>query len=471
MDEGKKAWESELAPAKRNATVMQRYREEVLGYGELLATNIDLDSHSKAVGAALGAVWDGKASITPELVEDVRKLTSLLRWSIKWAEEVAEMPAKEVKPYLKERIRAINFNDYENLAGTSNTTPKMFGRYVFGISASHLEILLLLVKYDLTEEFKQWVAKYAAETYAANEPPPVGYTYEPPEKINYPNDKISKNMRTATPEEWAYGGLTVTEQRANRKKRLPEITTNVKFGLEKLNELGYSNLDTFDFYVLYMCLAIQSAGNKATTVNAIYRAMTGKRGAVYPPDKLRKDIMSSLAKCMALIVTVDATGICEWYKYQGNDNYTMGAVLPITIDGKGVINGTEVQDIITFDRESPLVKVARAKGNQFITYDAALLDVPFKASRQNILIPPCLLQHIEDTRTGKLPRVILIDKLIEETQFTGERSRFVKCVIDCLSHWKKAGYIKSYEIEKDGRGKAIKVKFALPPAKKKQIKS
>lgn len=470
MDEEKKAWESELAPAKRNATVMQRYREQWLGYGELLATDTDLDSHSKAVGAALGAVWDGKASITPELVEDVRKLTSLLRWSIKWAEEVAEMPAKEVKTYLNERIKAITFNDYENLAGTSNTTPKMFGRYVFEISASHLEILLLLVKYDLTEEFKQWVAKYAAETYTANEPPPVGYTYEPPEKINYPNDKISKNMRTATPEEWAYGGLTVIEQEADRKKKLPEITSEVKFGLDELKKLGYGNLDIFDFYVLYMCLAIQSAGNKATTINAIYRAMTGKRGAVYPPNELRKDIITSIVKCMAMLVAVDASGICEWYKYRGKSKYTLTTLLPAKIESSGHLNGVEVENLITFYDNSPLVGVAKAKGNQFITYDAALLDMPFRASRQNILIAPCLIQHIEDTRSGKITKTIIIDKLIDEIQFKGERSRFVKYMTDCFSHWKGAGYIKSYSLEKDGRGKAIKVKFALP-SKKKQIEA
>lgn len=307
-----------------------------------------------------------------------------------------------------------------------------------------------LVK-GLTDKF---CLQFAGEYYPSGE-----YTYTPPTKYNIPNDKISKNIRTATAQEWEYGELQVVEKKAGRKNK--QITSTVKFTLDGLKKLGYDNLDVFDLFVVFTCYAIQSAGNKGVSIGALYRAMTGKTGNAKPSDDMRREIITSLTKAMATIVTIDAKGICEWYNYEGKDDYVIGSILPAEIEKQAIINGVKVENFIQFLQEAPPMRVARAKGQQFVTYDSFLLDVPIRMTRQTITLAPCLLQHIEDTRTGKLPSTLLLAEIAKEIQYVGKWGRFTEYVDTCFAYWMGKGYLKAYQIEKDNRGKAIRVKFKL----------
>ena len=442
--------------AIQNGETLKRWTAQIKQQGEAIRKRMEqpeMVELSEKMGQALKKLWTGKASITPELVAIVEAHQEARGWSVKLSREIANMPPEKVRPYLKE-ITEVTAYDSSKRFIKSNDWPSVedFSLSVFLRVASQLETLLLMEKYDLSEELRQWVATYAANIYATHEPPPVGYTYTPPINNNIPNDKIAHNINNATLEEWEYGGLTVLE------KKKPQITSSVTFDMAELKNLGYTNLDRFDLFVLYTCISIQSAGNGATTVNAIYRAMTGKDGKARPKDAMREDIIKSVAKLMSLTVTIDAKGICEWYKYKGKDNFIIDNLLPARVEG-ATVNGVFTESVI-FRDESPLVRIARAKGNQFLTYEANLLAVPINATRQNIVTPPYLLQRIEDTRGGKLAKTIVIDKVVEETGYTGERRRLVKLITDCFEYWRGVGYLKEWHLEKNGN-KADKIKFVL----------
>lgn len=287
------------------------------------------------------------------------------------------------------------------------------------------------------------------------------FSYTPPERHNFPNDKVSKEIRKKGFEGDGQGVLDVVEREANKKKKITEAVTKVAYSLEKLRELGYKNPTPFDFYVVYTAFSIQQAGNDVTTIPALYRAMTGKgEKDRAPSEEMQEAIEDSLIKGMNVVLAVGPDGIKRAYAKTIKKADRIGAMLPIEI-GPAEINGVEVERVVKFLGKSPLLRVAEVKGGQFATYDTTLLNVPYNVSKQNMLIAPFLLWHIEDTRSGHVRKTIIIDNLIQETGFTGERSRFVGFVIKCFDYWKKVKYIKSYEIEKDGRGKAVRIKFTL----------
>lgn len=291
-----------------------------------------------------------------------------------------------------------------------------------------------------------------------------GYSYTPPKLHNIPNDKIAHNLKSATPEEWAYGQLDIIE---GEDKKGEKITSTVQLKLDKLRALGYNDLDQFDWFVCMTCLAIQSAGNEAVTINALYRAMTGKKGDAAPSAEMRKAIIDSVAKGIACVVASDARGICEFWKKPIKGARSIGSILPARIDLEGTVNSVQVKDLVVFIDESPLVKIAEAKGGQFMTYDAELLNVPVNTNKQNILIAPYLLQHIEDTAFAKhLKKVIVIDNAIAELGYTGKRKTFANHVVKCFEHWEKVGYIKGFTVEKD-RLKITRISFTLPPRDKR----
>lgn len=280
-----------------------------------------------------------------------------------------------------------------------------------------------------------------------------------------PNDKITNNIATATPEEWGAGEIQVLEQQPRGRK--PAIISTVNFDLDKMAELGVSKLDSFDLFVLHTCIAIKAGGNAKTTVNIIYRTMTGKDGKIKtsPTAKMKKSILESLEKLMYIPVTIDAEGICFEYGHKGKGKYTKRALLPAGIEGNRTINSAEVDDIIKFYDDSPLMEIAMMKNRQVITYEKKLLNVPLNTNRQNIVIPPYLIHRIKNSEHKEMRNTIIIDRIIKDNNWTGDRIRIVKVIEKCFDYWRdECKFISKYDIEKDGRGKAIKIHFT--PVKK-----
>lgn len=312
-------------------------------------------------------------------------------------------------------------------------------------------------------------ALQANKVAAPKRTPKENYDTIPFDLFQRPNDKITNNIATATTEEWEAGEIQVLEQepRGRGSRRTPAIISTLNFDLDKMSELGVSKLDSFDLFVLHTCIAIKAGGNAKTTVNIIYRTMTGKDGKIKtsPTEKMKEAILESLEKLMYIPVTIDAEGICFEYGHKGKGKYKKRALLPAGMEGDGTINSAEVDDIIKFYDDSPLMEIAMMKNRQVITYEKKLLDVPLNTNRQNIVIPPYLIHRIKITNHKEIRPTIIIDRIIKDNNWTGDRKRLTKIIEKCFDYWRdECNFIRKYDIEKDGRGKAIKINFT--PVKK-----
>lgn len=276
-----------------------------------------------------------------------------------------------------------------------------------------------------------------------------------------PNDKIAQNLDTATADEWAKGGMIVEEIKKKGKRK--KVTTKLKFDIDRLKELGANRLDSFDLFVMWTCMALREAGKVITTINGIYRAMTGKDVNETPTQKMKDDIMKSLDKIMVFTGDIDAKDICQIYGYKGNARYK-GVILPLEYLDNVIVNGAEVDTVVSFPYESQLMKLARIKNNQFITYDAKLLNVPARSTRQTVVVVPYLLQRIESAKHKEMKNIILIDTVMEVTQWTDKRSRLVSLIEECFNHWQHNGYVKRYSFEKRKVGRheqVISLRFTV----------
>ena len=281
------------------------------------------------------------------------------------------------------------------------------------------------------------------------------------EQYTRPNDKIAQNLDTATADEWAKGGMIVEE--IKKKGKREQVTTKLKFDIDKLKELGANRLDSFDLFVMWTCMALREAGKVKTTINGIYRAMTGKDVNETPTQKMKDDIMESLDKIMVFTGDIDAKDICQIYGYKGNGRYK-GVILPVEYLDNVIVNGAEVDTVVSFPYESQLMKLARIKNNQFITYDAKLLNVPARSTRQTVVVVPYLLQRIESAKHKEMKNIILIDTVMEVTQWTDKRSRLVSLIEDCFNHWQHNGYVKRHSFEKRKVGRheqVISLRFTV----------
>lgn len=293
----------------------------------------------------------------------------------------------------------------------------------------------------------------------------INYTHIPFRNISHPSDKISKALVTMTPEEQETGEIQVIELKQTRKQS--QIISTIKFDLELLKKRGFSHLDSFDIFVLFTCFAIQAGGNKISSAPIIYRTMKGISGNSHQDKNkitptMRHEILASIEKLRLTPITIDATGICSKYGYVGKGKYTNDYLLPCKIvnDSSIMINGAIVEDAIVFYGESPLVEIAKMKNNQIITYEKKLLNVPLNTNRQNIVIPPYLIHRIKNSDHKEMRNTILIDTMINDCDWKGERKRLTKIIEKCFDYWRdKCTLISNYEIEKDGRGKAIKIHF------------
>ena len=382
-------------------------------------------------------------------------------------ETVDKMSEEEAEAFLKNNIRKCTKEDFETQFKGKDATRQGFKVWVTYVSTRTILGVLLCRKYDgLEEKTKGWIDEYVDEVY----PLKGKFQYTPPEKHNFPNDKISQNVRSMTEEEYEAGEIKAIELKANPKKHLKQVESKITFNLDKLRELGYSNPTPFDYYVIYTVFAIQMAGNEATTINSIYRAMTGKGPKdMRPSNEMQDAIADSLIKGMSTVLAILPEGIRKAYKKDIKRADRIGPLLPVEI-GPAEVNKVEVDNAVIFHGKSPLIHAAEIKGGQFATYDTALLNVPYNVSKQNILVAPFLLWRIENSRNGGTAKIINIDSLIEDMGYTGERKRLAQYIKTCFDYWVAVKHVKTYSIEKDGHGKALRVNFTLPRKTKELAK-
>ena len=132
------------------------------------------------------------------------------------------------------------------------------------------------------------------------------------------------------------------------------------------------------------------------------------------------------------------------------------------------INGQPIEDVIYFDRESPIMIIARDR-KQLITFDNYLLNVPKQQNTQmNIIIKNYVMVRLQEIKLHKLTPVITfedvfkkcrIDKASSDTKMNARNA-----IIKFMQHMKSKLEIKDFESTKQ-QNSFHSVKFSYAPIK------
>ena len=219
-------------------------------------------------------------------------------------------------------------------------------------------------------------------------------------------------------------------------------------------------LTEFDRAVLSACISEYKAGNLYTTVSIIFRALIGQIGKVgiVPRTNQRNAIVQSLANLMGAIVNFkDLDKTVEELGYVPSANLVnikQSAILPaVLLDG--YINGQFVEDVLYFDRQSPLLERAEIF-NQIVRYPTVLLDVPNQNNTPLIImLKNYVIRRIAEIKLHKnlQPTITFNDVFTKcKVDNTNRHKQFDarNAIIELFEHLKIQKFIKSYEILKHG---------------------
>ena len=219
-------------------------------------------------------------------------------------------------------------------------------------------------------------------------------------------------------------------------------------------------LTEFDRAVLSACISEYKAGNLYTTVSIIFRALIGDVGNqnARPRPNQYQAIVQSLASLMGAIVNFkDLDSSVEQLGYVPSANLVnikQSAILPaVLLDCN--INGQFVEDVLYFDRQSPLLERAEIF-NQIVRYPTELLDVPNQNNTPLIItLKNYVIRRIAEIKLHKnlQPTITFadvfkkcnLDKANRHKQFDARNA-----IIELFEHLKIQKFIKSYEILKHG---------------------
>ena len=272
-----------------------------------------------------------------------------------------------------------------------------------------------------------------------------------------PNDKIAKVFFNPTDEQYAEGKIFIKEGVKNHAAVVTKIT------FDHINEImDYRpRFDAFDREVCFACIAEQLAGNQITTIDSIYRTMTGSNDKKTTP-KMSAKIKTSLNKMIFSKVTFDASDTCKKFGYNSKEPmmYT-GSLLPAEYLENVNINGKKAT-CIRFLRRSPMFDFAEIKNGQIISYDKKLLDVPINNSETIITIKNYIFRRLREINDHHLTPTITFDDIFQKNGLTQlsklQKHRFREYIAISCKHWKKYKVFTDFSIIKN-RNIPYSIKF------------
>lgn len=263
------------------------------------------------------------------------------------------------------------------------------------------------------------------------------------------------------------GGETFSIVEKKDFKNLGDITTAYKI----LNAAGYiiqRPAREFDRAVLSVCISEQYEDNWCTTPPIIYRGLTGKvgKGSDAKPSKEQlAAIIDSIKFLMSRIIQYDASELCQSMNLndrqpiRGND-----LILPAWFIESSTANGNDAT-VIFFDRECPLLKLARAK-KQILTYESRFLDIPHQQNTfMNIELKNYALRRVQEIIAHKQMRHILtfndiFSKCRIEDADNKIKQRAREILIEFFEHIKNESLIKDFDLTKK-RNAFYSIKFSF----------
>ena len=277
----------------------------------------------------------------------------------------------------------------------------------------------------------------------------------PASKLTFPNDKLTKVLFTRSAEQY----LNILEHGGEiLEKTFPKIGKIVtEYWLELIDKYtDKTPLNMFDKAVLTACTSEWVAGNKYTTPAIIYRHINGKNNGdnAQPSDTIKDLIMCSIKKMMCTQITVDMSEACKHLHYNNDEPLTLTApILPCQYATGVFINGQKIGTVIEFFKESPLLRIARAKNRQLITIDKKLIDVQSQQNfTNNISVRHYTIQRVQEIKLHKLNPILTFDDIFQKCNLSNA-SRKEKCfarktIIEIFHYLQAGGDITSFTIKK-----------------------
>lgn len=287
-----------------------------------------------------------------------------------------------------------------------------------------------------------------------------------PSKIRLvPNDKFTKKTFNLDDEVSTdiFNGATLSLIEKRNHKKIGDIQSHYQFYTNS-EYVNSRPLTQFDLAVLSVCISEWHAGNAYTTVAIIYRALTGKidKGSSAKPSSIQRAyILDSIKKLMSTIVTADTDDLCEYLQYNGGESLNFSSALLPACYIETYLGGEDVT-VIFFDRISPVLELALAKG-QLLSYNASLLDVPDQNnSPMNIVIKNYVMIRVQEIKLHKMTPTLTFDDVFQKCRIQNASRKTQmdarETIESFLNHLKSHGEIKTFELTKK-RNKFYSVKF------------
>lgn len=287
-------------------------------------------------------------------------------------------------------------------------------------------------------------------------------------KLVIPNDKLTKQVMHRPADKYAEMLTTGNPAAINEKiKGRDKVLTY--YWLELID--GYADvtpMDEFDFDVLTVCISAQVAGCDGLTFNEIARLMAGGKSHNTNLSPSRKEkIFRAVERMMCTKIRVDFTQLFERKKYPDLPKSLTSPILPCQIVDGVTVNGQRDCTVVSFLKESPLLTIARAKG-QLLTIPVEVLDVPKQNNTERVTtVKNYVTRRVYEAKTqkdGKMPPKIRCECLFENCGLAGtdndKKRKARNAANDVMMNLQARGVIRSFEFEKvEGIYRAIKFQF------------
>lgn len=289
--------------------------------------------------------------------------------------------------------------------------------------------------------------------------PKTNIQFYPAKQRIVPNCKLCKVIHNLTPDE--YGYMVVKD----KKRRIIEMKHHKRYGeinsLYKISNTDeYDNTDPlteFDRAVLSVCVSNFAIGNSCVTPAVILRGLTGKssKGGKGKIQKAQFDaIIFSVKKLMSTIIDIDGTQANEYLDYGSKKSAIIcSTILPAYIAKETTINGQDAH-IIVFNRESPLMQVARER-KQILTYDTKFLDVPGQQNTwMNITLKNYAMSRVQEIKLHNMHPTLTFTDIFAKARIVDVNSKIKQhareCLIKFFEHLQKVQEIRLFKLKKQG---------------------
>ena len=260
------------------------------------------------------------------------------------------------------------------------------------------------------------------------------------ESIDFPLDKVNKNIWKLLDEPNANGQLTFHFNVAKQGSKKP---VNIIYALDFSGLKNVSitkKLEPYDKRVYLAIGALHNAGYDVMNIQQIYNAM-GYTGRASATDI--KKINLAISKMNSARLYIDNMAeVQSKYKYE-HFRYD-GVLLPMERI-QAIVNGQTADAAIHIFREPPMITFARQRG-QITTINIKLLATDLSKTNANIELEDYLLEEINQIKRRKRNNNILYKTIYENTNIKTikQRQRAPEKIRKILQHYKECGYIKDF---------------------------